>query len=74
MELQRAKKLLKRGCWSIRKANPFLDHMRSCLKGKGGTLKATQQAMKECSEKWRKLPPEKKKRVPEDALAIYDYL
>ena len=76
IELQNAQKLLQRGCWSVRKANPFLVHMEQCLPGKGGDLKTTQEAMKECSEKWRKLPIEKKKELDVQAgeLAIYDYL
>jgi len=72
-EFARAKKLVKKGCWSVRKANPFLEHMSECLNGKGGDLKATQEAMQECSIKWNELPPEKKRGKRED-LAIYDYL
>lgn len=72
MELQNAKKLVKKGCWSVRKANPFLEFMGDCLKGKGGDLKATQEAMQQCALTWSKLPPEKKKGTEE--LAVYDYL
>ena len=76
IDLQNARKLLQRGCWSIRKANPFLVHMEQCLLGKGGTLKDTQEAMRECSEKWRELPKETKRKLEVIAgkLAVYDYL
>jgi len=76
MELQRAKKLVQKGCWSLRKANPFLEHMSECLKGQGGNLEATQKTMQACSLKWNKLPPKKKREYEERAKgqAIYDFL
>lgn len=75
IELQRAKKLIEHGCWSIRKDNPYLYFMSECLAGKGGTLEQTQKAMKECALKWRQLPPEKRKEyeVKAKGLAVYDY-
>ncbi len=75
-ELQRAKKLVERGCWSIRNDNPYLYFMAQCLLGKGGTLKDTQEAMKKCGEEWKKLPENEKAKYRAQAkgLAVYDYL
>lgn len=76
MELQRAKKLLKKGCWTVRKSNPFIYFLSDCLKGKGGNLKATQEAMQKCSIDWKKLSEQKKReyRAKAGKLGIYDYL
>ena len=76
VELQRAKKLLERGCWSMRKDNPYLYFMEECLKGKGGSLESTQTAMRECALKWKELPPEKRREYEAKAKgqAVYDYL
>lgn len=81
MELQRAHKLLERGCWSVRRANPYLEHIVECVaeskphEGKL-TLAETQELFKNCAEKWRQLPPEKKLeyKVLAGELGIYDYL
>lgn len=76
MELQNAKKLVERGCWSVRESNPYLEYMGECLLGQGGTLKDTQEAMKKCAEEWDKLPAEKKAeyKVRAGKLGIYDFL
>lgn len=71
-DLQRAKKLVHRGCYTIRKENPYIGFMGECLLEKGGTLEDTQKAMKECAEKWSQLPEDKKK--GKEGLAAYDYL
>lgn len=76
VELQRARKLVARGAWKVRRDNPYLYFMESCLLGRGGSLKATQEAMKECGDSWSKLPKEKKEFFEALArgLAVYDYL
>ena len=81
MELQNAKKLILRGAWKIRKANPYLEHIAECMattrphEGKL-TLEETQKLMRECAEKWRQLPESEKAkyRVLAGQLGIYDFL
>jgi hypothetical protein len=81
IDLQNAKKLIEKGCWSVRRANPYLEHIAECMattrphEGKL-TLEETQRLMRECAEKWRKLPePEKVKyRAMAGKLGIYDFL
>lgn len=75
-ELQRAKKLIHRGCWTVRNDNPYLYFMEQCLLNKGGTLKDTQETMRKCAENWKQLPTEKRREFEALAkgLAVYDYL
>ncbi len=80
-DLQNARKLIEKGCWSVRKANPYLEYVAECIsatrphKGKL-TLEETQKLLKECGEKWRKLSPEEKAKYKALAgqLGIYDFL
>lgn len=76
VELQKAKKLVNKGCWTIRRDNPYLHFMRQCLIGQGGTLEDTQEAMRRCAEKWRNLTEEERERYRAEAKGkvIYDYL
>jgi uncharacterized protein YciI len=77
VDLQNAKKLILRGAWKVRRDNPYLYFMAQCLLGRGGSLKDTQQAMRECAEAWRNLSPEKKREfeaLAKNRLAVYDYL
>jgi hypothetical protein len=81
IDLQNAKKLILRGAWKIRKANPYLEHVAECMattrphEGKL-TLEETQKLMRECAEKWRQLPESEKAkyRVLAGQLGIYDFL
>jgi hypothetical protein len=81
IDLQNAKKLILRGAWKIRKANPYLEHIAECMattrphEGKL-TLEETQKLMRECAEKWRQLPENEKAkyRVLAGQLGIYDFL
>ena len=81
IDLQNAKKLILRGAWKIRKANPYLEHIAECMattrphQGKL-TLEETQKLMRECAEKWRQLPESEKAkyRVLAGQLGIYDFL
>jgi len=81
IDLQNAKKLILRGAWKIRKANPYLEHIAECMattrphEGKL-TLEETQRLMRECAEKWRQLPENEKAkyRVLAGQLGIYDFL
>jgi len=81
IDLQNAKKLILRGAWKIRKANPYLEHIAECMattrphEGKL-TLEETQRLMRECAEKWRQLPESEKAkyRVLAGQLGIYDFL
>ena len=81
VELQRAKKMVERGCWSVRRANPYLEHVAECIaeirphEGKL-TLAETQELLKKCAEEWNKLPPEKRLeyKVKAGELGIYDFL
>lgn len=74
VELQNAKKLINKGCWTVRGANPYTDFMQQCMLGKSdGTLASTQEAMKKCAEGWSRLPEERKK-GRKGEKAIYDYL
>jgi len=81
MELQNARKLVEKGCWSVRRANPYLEHIAECIastrphEGKL-TLEETQRLMRECAEKWRQLPENEKAkyRVLAGQLDIYDFL
>lgn len=80
-ELQRARKLVLRGCWSVRRANPYLEFVGECVamsKPHGGklTLEETQRLMRECAAKWNALPENEKARYRTLAgeLGIYDYL
>ena len=80
MELQRAKKLLRRGCWSIRRANPYLKFVSDCItesKPQGKlNLAQTQELLKTCALNWKELPPQKRRDYEARAkgLAVYDYL
>lgn len=73
-ELQRAKKLINKGCWSIRAYNPFIGYMEECLLGQKGDLKTTQEAMKHCSEKWSELSDAEKLKYKTQKNDVYDYL
>jgi hypothetical protein len=81
IDLQNAKKLIEKGCWSVRRANPYLEHVAECMattrphEGKL-TLEETQKLMRECAEKWRQLPENEKAkyRVLAGQLNVYDYL
>jgi hypothetical protein len=81
MELQNAKKLILRGAWKLRRANPYLAFVAECVpttkphQGKL-TLEETQRLMRECAEKWRQLPENEKAkyRVLAGQLGIYDFL
>jgi hypothetical protein len=81
IDLQNAKKLIEKGCWSVRRANPYLEHVAECIastrphEGKL-TLEETQRLMRECAEKWRQLPENEKAkyRVLAGELGIYDFL
>jgi hypothetical protein len=81
IDLQNAKKLIEKGCWSVRRANPYLEHVAECIastrphEGKL-TLEETQRLMRECAEKWRRLPENEKAkyRVLAGELGIYDFL
>jgi len=81
IDLQNAKKLIEKGCWSVRRANPYLEHVAECIastrphEGKL-TLEETQRLMRECAEKWRRLPENEKAkyRVLAGQLGIYDFL
>lgn len=80
-DLQNAKKLIVKGAWKIRNANPYLTFVAECVptakphEGKL-TLEETQQLLKDCAEKWRQLPPEEKQkyRLMAGKLGIYDFL
>lgn len=80
-ELQRAKKLVEKGCWSIRKANPYLEFVAECIsttkphEGKL-TLEETQKLMRECADRWAKLRDSEKAKYKALAgeLGIYDFL
>jgi len=80
-DLQNARKLIEKGAWKIRKANPYLEHIAECMattrphEGKL-TLEETQRLMRECAEKWRQLPENEKAkyRVLTGQLNVYDYL
>jgi len=80
MELQRAKKLVERGCWSVRKANPYLDFVSDCVAeskpNEKLNLTQTQELLRGCSLKWKDLPLEKRREYEARAkgLAVYDYL
>jgi hypothetical protein len=81
IDLQNAKKLVEKGCWSVRRANPYLEHIAECIastrphEGKL-TLEETQKLLRECAEKWRQLPENEKAkyRVLAGELGIYDFL
>jgi len=74
VELQKARKLVNKGCWTVRTANPYIEFMQHCMLGKSnGTLESTQQAMKQCAEEWRNLPEDQKKTLKKEKR-IYDYL
>jgi hypothetical protein len=81
IDLQNAKKLIEKGCWSVRRANPYLEHIAECIastrphEGKL-TLEETQRLMRKCAEKWRQLPENEKAkyRVLAGELGIYDFL
>jgi hypothetical protein len=81
IDLQNAKKLIEKGCWSVRRANPYLEHIAECIastrphEGKL-TLEETQKLLRECAEKWRQLPENEKAkyRVLAGELGIYDFL
>jgi hypothetical protein len=81
IDLQNAKKLIEKGCWSVRRANPYLEHIAECItstrphEGKL-TLEETQKLLRECAEKWRQLPENEKAkyRVLAGQLGIYDFL
>jgi hypothetical protein len=81
MDLQNARKLVERGCWSVRRANPYLEHVAECVaeirphEGKL-TLAETQELLKRCAEEWSRMPPEKRLeyRVKAGELGIYDFL
>lgn len=62
VELQNAAKLIQRGCWRVKRANPYTLFMSECVKEKkaNGSLKSVQEAFKECAMEWKKLPEEKK--------------
>lgn len=80
-DLQNAKKLILKGAWKIRKANPYLAFVAECIpttrphEGKL-TLEETQKLMRECAEKWRQLPENEKAkyRVLAGQLSLYDYV
>jgi hypothetical protein len=81
IDLQNAKKLILRGAWKIRKANPYLAFVAECVpttkphEGKL-TLEETQKLLRECAQKWRQLPESEKARyqVLAGQLGIYDFL
>jgi len=73
-EFARAKKLIQKGCWTVRKKNPYIEFMSRCMKGSGGTLEETQKAMQRCALKWKNLPEEERKKFETRELDIYDYL
>jgi hypothetical protein len=81
MDLQNARKLIEKGAWKVRRANPYLVHIAHCIaetkphEGKL-TLEETQRLLRQCAEKWRALPEGEKARyrVLAGELAIYDYL
>lgn len=81
MDLQNARKLIEKGAWKVRRANPYLAFVAECVptarphEGKL-TLEETQRLLRECAEKWRQLSPEEKKRLEVKAgeQAVYDYL
>lgn len=74
-EYAHTKKLIKKGCWTVRKANKYLSYMAECMLGKGGSLEETQKAMRECGEKWSQLPEEQRKKLLQTKeQEAYDYL
>ncbi|MEM2191267.1 MAG: HMG-box domain-containing protein [Archaeoglobaceae archaeon] len=79
-DLQNAKKLILRGAWKTRKANPYLLFTQQCMLSNKPqrklTLKEVQELMKECAEKWRQLPESEKKKykVLAGEVMVYDYL
>jgi ElaB/YqjD/DUF883 family membrane-anchored ribosome-binding protein len=80
-DLQNARKLIEKGAWKLRRANPYLAFVAECVpttkphQGKL-TLEETQKLMRECAEKWRQLPENEKAkyRVLAGQLGIYDFL
>jgi len=70
-QLSHAKKLIKRGYWTVRKANPYTAFLETCLSGKKEGLEESQQKMKQCAEEWRNQP---KKDKPNEKLNVIDYL
>lgn len=80
VELQRAKRLIMRGAWKVRRANPYIAFMRECMassRPREGrlTLVELQRLFKECAERWRQLPESEKGkyRALAGELAVYDY-
>jgi hypothetical protein len=81
IDLQNAKKLILRGAWKLRRANPYLAFVAECVpttkphQGKL-TLEETQKLLRECAQKWRQLPENEKAkyRVLAGQLGIYDFL
>jgi len=69
-----ARKLIRRGCWTLRNFNPYIGFTEKCLVStKGQTLKETQERMKECAEEWNKLTPEEKERYRKQKKDVYDF-
>jgi len=73
VELMNALRIIKRGAWKVRRENRYVNFLRECLLGKGGSLKDTQEAMKECARIWKSMPEEKKREYGGKDVAVYDY-
>lgn len=81
IDLQNARKLIEKGAWKIRRANPYLAFVAECvptMKPHEGklTLEETQKLLRECAQKWQQLPETEKAkyRVLAGKLSLYDYL
>ena len=74
-ELQKARRVVKRGAWKIRKPNPYAKFLSECIREakKGNTLKDAQEAMRVCAQKWRSLSPEERKKWEESGFVLVDY-
>jgi len=75
VEIGKAKRLIKRGAWKVRRPNPYIKFMSKCLVEvrKGSSLKDVQEAMRECAKRWREMSKEEREKFREEGLWLYDY-
>lgn len=72
-ELDKARRLITEGAWTIRRENRFLNYLNKCSAGKSGTLSAQQEKVRQCSLEWAKKTEEEKAKFGGSRLVTIDH-
>ena len=74
-EISKARRLINRGAWKVRRANPYARFLSECLREnkEGDGLKGAQEAMRKCAIKWRNMSEEEKRKYMSDETWLYEY-